>query len=155
MENKDSTLRIVARGIILNISHDKILLVKNKGADYWYLPGGGWEYAIEPIKECIVRECKEEVGMHVEPLSLAYIREFRNEKENKLNATIELIWICETTNSTINKDHIDEDPNGKVESCDWFSMKDLENIKVYPELLKDRFWEELQLILERKDVFVA
>ncbi len=152
MEHRDFTLRVVARGIILNPSQDEILLVKNKGADYWYLPGGGWEHAVESIKDCIVRECREETGVIVEALSLAYIREFRN--EDKYASALELIWICKTMDSQINKNHIDEDPNGKVEMCEWFSMNDLKDMRVYPEILKERFWEELPLILERKDVFV-
>ncbi len=145
------TLGIIARAVIVNKTRDKILLVKNKDGDFWYPPGGNWEPEKESIKECAVREAKEETGLDVKLLLFMYAQEFRNEKRGK--AMIELFWLCEAEGKEING-HIDQDSNGQVELAQWFEKEDLQDKVVFPEVLKNRFWEEVDEVLNKEDKFL-
>lgn len=144
-------LGVIVRAIIVNKTRDKILLVKNKGGNFWYPPGGNWEPEKESIKDCAIREAKEETGLDVKLLKFMYAQEFRNAKRNK--AMIELFWLCEAEEKEING-HIDQDANGQVEFALWFAKDDLQDKKVFPEILKNRFWEELGEVLKNKDKFL-
>lgn len=145
------TLGVIARAIIINKTQDKILLVKNKDGDFWYPPGGNWEPEQESIKDCAVREVKEETGLDIELLKFMYAQEFRNEKRGK--AMIELFWLCEAEEKEINE-HIDQDENGQVELAKWFDKEDLQDKKIFPEVLKNRFWEEIGEVLNGQDRFL-
>ena len=145
------TLGIISRAIIVNKTKDKILLVKNKDGDFWYPPGGNWELEKESIKDCAIREAKEETGFDVKLLKFMYSQEFRNEKRGK--AMIELFWLCEVEEKEING-HIDQDANGQVELTQWFRKEDLQDKVVFPEVLKNRFWEEIGAVLSEQDKFL-
>ena len=56
----DSLFRISLKAYIEN-DKGEVLVVKERGRDWWDLPGGGMEYG-ENIKEALARELKEEVG---------------------------------------------------------------------------------------------
>ncbi len=128
-------LRIIAR--VLAIHENRLLLVRNKGANFWYPPGGGWEYEEEVIKECAAREVAEETGYHVDIKNLLWVQEFR---END-SVYFETFWRAElaTTNKqdvTGLESHIDLDENGAVEEAKWFTEAELVDMKVFPERAK-------------------
>lgn len=52
---------------VLLVRDGNVLLVKHRreGREYWLLPGGGLDWG-ESIRDCAVRECKEELGLDVE-----------------------------------------------------------------------------------------
>lgn len=54
-----------AIAIIFNDDKSEILLVKRKDVPVWVLPGGGIEPSELP-QEAVIREVKEETGLHVE-----------------------------------------------------------------------------------------
>jgi 8-oxo-dGTP diphosphatase len=129
-------LRIIAR--VLVIHDNKILLARNRGAKFWYPPGGGWEYEVETIKECAAREVIEETGYHVDIKNLVWTQEFRDEK----NICFETFWRGELASSnpqdvTGLASHIDLDENGAVEEVRWFSEDELVDKKVLPKVVKD------------------
>ena len=78
-------VRILAR--TLTISDERVLLVRNKDADFWYPPGGGWEYNTETIKECAKREVYEETGYEIEIDRMLWLQEFH---ENDLYTLFDL-----------------------------------------------------------------
>jgi 8-oxo-dGTP pyrophosphatase MutT (NUDIX family) len=60
-EIDDSLYRVAARALI--ISDNKILAVKEvDGGDWWAIPGGGVDYG-ESLKNCLLREINEEIGV--------------------------------------------------------------------------------------------
>ncbi|QQS22285.1 NUDIX domain-containing protein [Candidatus Saccharibacteria bacterium] len=61
-------LRVIIRALI--IDSNKILLARNKDANFWYPPGGGWEFEDESVKDSVKREVTEETGysVHVDSL---------------------------------------------------------------------------------------
>ncbi len=128
-------LRVLARTLV--IKDDKILLVRNKGAEFWYPPGGGWEYEKETITECASREVFEETGYVVGIKKLLWLQEF-HEKDKIFFETFWLAEVSEDNTQTINKlnNHIDLDKNGAVEEARWYKEAELKNLKIFPERVK-------------------
>ena len=58
---KDSLIRVTLKAVILD-EQGRILVVKEKGRDWWDTPGGGIEHG-ETIKEALARELEEEVSL--------------------------------------------------------------------------------------------
>lgn len=60
-EIDDSLYRVAVRALI--VSNSKMLAVKEvDGGDWWAIPGGGVVYG-ESLKECLLREINEEIGV--------------------------------------------------------------------------------------------
>ncbi len=135
--------RIVARVIIYN--KKKVLLCKNKNADFWYPPGGGWEDN-ENLVECCKREVAEEVGMKVDIKDIMYVQEFYLKTEDKRN--LELFFLA----------HLEADSgkflqkNGDKESR-WFSREDMATINVKPIFMRDRLWIDLEKFDKNKRIY--
>jgi ADP-ribose pyrophosphatase YjhB (NUDIX family) len=60
-EIDDSLYRVAVRALI--VSNNKMLAVKElDGGDWWAIPGGGVDYG-EALKDCLLREINEEIGV--------------------------------------------------------------------------------------------
>ena len=59
-------VRILARVVTYDPDTKKVLLVRNKGAKFWYAPGGEWQQDTETILEAATREVREETGLEAE-----------------------------------------------------------------------------------------
>lgn len=146
-------VRILSRVVVYDNNLDKILLVRNKNCDFWYLPGGGWEYEKENILDCGVREVKEETGLEITIDKFMYIREYH---DSPVKIFFETFWLAHVNNSVdLNQNHIDMDPNGSVEEVRWFSREELQGITVFPDILKERFWLEVGNIYKDSDRFIG
>ncbi|MDO8600429.1 MAG: NUDIX domain-containing protein [bacterium] len=146
-------IRIVTRVVVYDSEGRKVLLVKNRGQDFWYPPGGGWDYNKENIIECAEREVLEETGLSVKIIRLLYVQEFH---EGLDTISFEIIWLANPiATATLNKLHIDQDVDGKVEKAEWFSEKELQDIKVFPERLRDTFWKNIEKFLKDEDPFIG
>jgi ADP-ribose pyrophosphatase YjhB (NUDIX family) len=146
-------IRILARVVTYDYKENKILLVKNKDANFWYAPGGGWEQDKENILECAKREVKEEAGLDVEITRLIYVQEFHATPDTIF---FETFWLAKPTGDTmINELHIDLDPKGAVEKARWFSQSELQNLKVFPKRLKNTFWKNIDRIIKDEDPFIG
>ena len=144
-------LRVISRVVIYNPEKEKLILARNKNAKFWYAPGGGWEFAEENILEAGKREVKEEVGIDIEIKRLLYVQEFQESKEQKY---FETFWLAEYKGK-IDPSHIDLDPNGAVEEIKEFSKEELQGLKVFPDRLKNTFWENIKNIEKNEDPFVG
>ena len=146
-------IRILARVVIYNPEDNKILLVKNKGTNFWYAPGGGWEYDKENILQCAEREVTEEVGLSVEIKRILYLQEFHATEDSIF---CETFWLAVPKAGTeINENHIDLDPNGQVETGRWFSKEELQDLKVFPKRLKNTFWDNIDKFIIEEDPFIG
>jgi 8-oxo-dGTP diphosphatase len=145
-------LRILARTLVVNDS--KILLVRNKGADFWYPPGGGWEYRRETITGCAVREVAEETGCKVAVKRMLWLQEFH--VEGKI--FFETFWLAEldekSDKAAGKSRHIDLDPTGMVEEARWFKQEELVDLKVFPKRVKS-FQDAISSILGTEDPFIG
>ncbi len=146
-------IRLIARVITYDPKAKKILLVKNKGADFWYPPGGAWEYEHEDIKECARREVLEETGLEVIIQKLLYVQEF-HESDDMI--FFEIFWLAERANKqSLNEAHIDHDSKGKVEQAQWLSQEDLKGLTIFPKRLKSSFWSTIDKLLDTEDPFIG
>src|SRR3989344_5692942 len=146
-------IRILARVVVYNLEDKKILLVKNKGTNFWYAPGGGWEYEKENILQCAEREVVEEVGLRTNIKRLLYAQEFHATEDTIF---FEIFWLAVPKEGTeIDESHMDLDPNGQVETAKWFSKEDVQELKVFPKRLKNTFWENVERLLEDEDPFIG
>ncbi len=145
-------IRLQSRIIALNKKNDKIILVRNPGGSFWYLPGGGIE-GDEDIRTCAIREMKEETGLNIELGKLMYAQELHDLKTNTIHS--EFMFLAQLrSGEVLNKDHQDIDPNGIAEAR-WFSKDDTQNITVYPERLKNSFWDDIREINKHEDPFIG
>ena len=129
-------LRPIARVVIIH--DDQIMLVRNRNANFWYPPGGGWEFESESLPECAKREVKEETNYDVTIDRMLWLSEFRE----KDMVYLESFWLG-TLNSNSHEahhQHSDSDPNGAVAEVRWFSEEELVDLTVFPASLK-RFSE--------------
>ena len=133
MENKP---RIRIAGVV--IRDNKILLLKGKGYDYFWTPGGKIN-GEESNEECLRRELKEEIGVSL--VSIKLFKEYDGvsffNPEIKQRQVVYLIEI----NGEIK-------PDAEIESYVWMSKEEYENKKyntqtddnIILDLIKENIW---------------
>lgn len=139
-------LRILARTLV--VDGDKILLVRNKDANFWYPPGGGWEYETETITECAAREVTEETGYKVDIEKMLWVQEFHEGEK----IFFETFWLSKISSDNTQTEsdvikHIDQDPDGAVEEAKWYAQDEIQDLTVFPKRVKSF----ATLIEEQKD----
>ena len=84
-------LRVRVCGILLQ--GKQILLVRHRGItgqySLWSPPGGGLTYG-EKIKDCLVREFREETGLEVKPARFLFMHEYLKEPLHALELFFEV-----------------------------------------------------------------
>jgi len=143
-------LKVISRVVIYNPEKNKLILVRNKNANFWYPPGGGWEFDKENILEAGKREVKEEVGIDIEIDRLLYVQEFQESKNQK---NFETFWLAKYIGK-IDLEHVDLDPNGMVEEIKEFSKDEMKDLEIFPKRLKNTFWENIDNLKNTENVFI-
>jgi len=139
--------RVRAAAIILN-KNNEVLLVLHKspytGEEWWTLPGGGLVDEESAI-DAVIREVREECGINCRPGRLAYVREFVI-GPNKCVHHVELYFTAEADSYDIITGIDPEIEQQYIVECRFMSREEIENtsINVYPEILRDRFWDDLE-----------
>lgn len=138
--------RIRAAGLV--VQDDKILLVAHKsprsGLVHWVPPGGGVERYDDSIFACAAREIFEETGLTATLSRVAYIREFYDGETDVRSC--EFFLVVDRFSGTPTLDHLPPTaPDSDwITELRWFRQDELNEITVYPEILHDRFWDDLQ-----------
>jgi 8-oxo-dGTP pyrophosphatase MutT (NUDIX family) len=146
-------LKPIARAVIYDSKAGRILLVRNKGATFWYPPGGEWEFKNENILECARREVFEETGFQIDIQKLLYVQEFHGSPDV---VCLEIFWLARLSREqNTNPQHVDLDPNGSVEEARWFSRDELRDVEVFPGRLKDTFWGNIESFEVSNDPFIG
>ncbi|MCT8975564.1 NUDIX hydrolase [Clostridium sp. CX1] len=141
-------IRTRAAAIILD-DLNRVLLVKHRDPDtgetWWTLPGGGIE-AGESAVEALIREVKEECGIKCIPKDLVYVREYV--EWHKETHHISLFFTAAALDYNIN---IGIDPEFSIDKqfiidTAFLSEEEIRitSIDVYPEILRDVFWEDFK-----------
>jgi ADP-ribose pyrophosphatase YjhB (NUDIX family) len=123
-------IRNSAKALI--IKDGKILLSKmDDGEIYYILPGGGQEPE-ELLPEAVKRECREELSVDVEPISLSFIVEgLHGERFHR----VDLIFLCRYLGETTGyASHYDEKQVGTA----WLDVENLMNEPLYPSVLREQ-----------------
>ena len=139
--------RVRSAAIIVN--NNKILLVKHvhpeTGYTWWVPPGGGVKEIDDSIFDCAKRETFEETNLRIEVSRLLYIREFYDKENQKLN--VEFFVLADNFEGEINLRNIKGSGPDEhfIKEVKWLSKEELKNLIVFPEILKDKFWNDYEL----------
>lgn len=140
MKHRIRAAALITRG-------DSILLVQhvhpNTDERWWVPPGGGVEPQDGSIFDCARREVFEETGLQVDLTGIVYVREFLDHKSQSSN--LELFLGSRGFSGELTTGHAqgsgpDEHYIGDVR---WVPRSELRAMTVYPETLKDGFWDDL------------
>jgi len=121
--------RPAAYGIV--IKGGKVLLSKQFGNKF-DIPGGGLDLG-ERLEECVIREIKEETGIHVKNPKLLAVREsffWPSHGDNKAYQSIMFYYSCEYVGGKLSTDGFDEWEKQYAELAEWVSLEKLDKIKV-------------------------
>ena len=107
----------------------KILLVRERMAQEWSLPGG-WNDYDQTTAQNYVKEVKEESGRIVKPVKLIAVQD-RNHHNKPILATnvTKIFYLCKE----ISREFV---PNDETDACDYFALDNL------PKLSLDRNTKE-------------
>lgn len=130
-------IRVSASGII--IQEDKVLLVRYKDAktDFLVGPGGGVLHE-EDLFSGLKREVFEETGLYVSPGKMVLVEDLLSSKYR----VIKVWFICSIIGGTLSK--TEEARIEGIVDAGWYNKNQLEKEVVYPEILKNVDWNELQ-----------
>lgn len=126
---------------VLALHDERILLVRHFRPgihDFWCGPGGGVEGA-EELSAAAEREAFEEAGIHVRARSLAYIDELVDE----WGRIVKFWFLADYASGEIDVSANPAEGEAIVEAG-WFARDALPLGHVFPEVLRNRFWDDLQ-----------
>lgn len=115
----------------LCIINDSLLLIKQKGAEFYDVPGGGVELD-ETLPEALLREGREEAGWELLPLQPLNIVSdwFYHRDENKFYRTLQHYYVVS------GKEAMEKPLDKRVESVQLVSFDTFDQYKIYPLVLK-------------------
>lgn len=125
---------------VLALRDEKILLVRHFRPgkhDFWAGPGGGAEGA-EELWQTAEREAFEETGLRVRARTMAYIDELVDD----WGRIVKFWFLADYVSGKSTFRPIRQ--KASINEAGWFSRENLPQGYVFPEILRDRFWEELK-----------
>ncbi len=134
------------RAAALVVHDGRLLLVKSRiphtGGICWVPPGGG-VLGEESVFDCARREAFEEAGVSVEVGSVAYWGQFIDEHNYVHN--FEVYILCDSFSGEPTTDNNLGLPDEfDVLEAVFLSREEMADLTVYPEQLKDEFWDDLK-----------
>lgn len=142
-------MRHRVRAAALIVENDSILLVQHvhpdSGEVWWVPPGGGVETADVSVFDCARRETFEETGLDVVLDRIVYIREFADNDTDTYH--LELFISSSSFSGELTIRHIQGNGPDEhyIKDVQWIHKDDLADMVVYPEIIKDQFWDDLAL----------
>lgn len=120
------------------ISDNKLLMVRNDGAPYYYSVGGRVKLN-ETSEEAVIREVFEETGVKMEVDRLAFIHEhfFCEEITKEHYHEIAFFYLMKV-NAGMNFVCNSFGEQGAKEHLHWLPIVDLDKIHLFPEFFKTR-----------------
>ena len=125
----------------LVVRNEQVLLVNHRETgryDFWVPPGGGLQGS-ESIFECARRETLEETGLDVELDRILYIQEFWEPGYHFCKFFI----LCKTFSGDLTLANREQAESFLVDAR-FFAQDDLRGLPVFPEILKEQFWDDVQ-----------
>jgi len=120
---------------LLCIRDRKVLMARSKGKEHFYMPGGKRDEGETDI-ECLVRECREELGVEVDPKS-AFLYGVFSSFSYVDKPLAKLTMYQANFKGTLT-------PTSEIESIDWMSYKDREKAIGSGRILLDElYWKGL------------
>lgn len=128
----------ISAGVLVEVAN-RVLLVRctKPGAyDFWVAPGGGVDGA-EDLRATIRREAREECGLEIEAGEIAYVEDLWTPETR-----ICKLWF---TGNVVGGDLTSSASGAAAEhivDARFVSRRDLDGKTVYPEVLRERYWED-------------
>ncbi len=133
------------RAAALVVHQDGLLLIKSRlpqsGEVCWVPPGGG-VLGEESVFDCARRETFEEAGIAVELGRVVYWGQFIDEHFAVHNFELFILCTAFSGELTIANNAGKPDEMDVLEAR-FLSRREMSEATVYPELLKDEFWDDL------------
>ena len=126
----------------LIVQDRRVLLVNHRAVgqyEFWLPPGGRLE-GTESIFDCARRESFEETGLSVVLDRILYIQEFAEPGYH----FCKFFTLCSTFTGALTLDHRVPDEEFLV-AARFFAQRDLIGLDVRPEILKERFWIDVEM----------
>ena len=133
------------RAASLVVQDDRLLLIKSRiphtGEICWIPPGGGLAGG-ESIFDCARRETFEEAGIAVDLDRVVYLSQFVDEYFDTHN--FEVFILCSSFSGDLTiENNVGEPDAMDVLEAKFLSRQEMRDAVVYPEMLKDDFWDDL------------
>lgn len=134
------------RAAALITDGEDILLVQHvhpeTGEEWWVPPGGGVETEDASLFDCVRREVFEETGLQVSLKNVVYLREFLDSENQARN--LELFVEATGFSGELTIRHVQGSGPDEhfIKDVRWVPKAELDDMIVYPEILKDRFWHD-------------
>lgn len=106
-------------------------------------PGGGVEDFDDSIYDCARREAFEETGLAVELGHIVYIGERFETETNTLLLAIFILGTAYSGELTIRNMRGKGPDEVFIKDVRWIQREELQDILVFPEMLRDEFWDDL------------
>lgn len=119
-EKRDApTTRVAAYGLV--VREQQILLCRisprvAEWAGFWTLPGGGIDFGEDPA-EGMVREVREETGLHVQPVRVAGIDSLVVANGSAAAHSLRIIYFVETIGGVLSNEL-----DGSTDLCAWHRL---------------------------------
>ena len=140
-------MRHRVRAAALLVQDEQLLLVQHVHPDtgevWWVPPGGGVEVSDTSVFDCARRETFEETGLDVTLERIVYIREFADQENQAYHLELFLSSSDFSGNLTIRHIHGNGPDEHFIKDVRWVHRNALQELEVYPEMLKDVFWDDL------------
>jgi 8-oxo-dGTP diphosphatase len=143
MGGKAAFTRNSAKAIIIENGKLLVIRLKDEKGDWYLLPGGGQE-PTETLEEALIRECLEEVNVHVVVGPLRFIREYFS-CNHEFKAVdhdahqIEFMFVCAMTEGDV--PGIGSAPDNRQEGVDWLDLAALGHSRLYPLSMRRFFMD--------------
>ncbi|MGF1701461.1 NUDIX domain-containing protein [Photobacterium makurazakiensis] len=102
----------------LHIHDGKLLVVRSKGKELFYIPGGKREVG-ESDEQALVREVKEELSVDLEPKTIKYAGSFTAQADGKASdVSVQLTCYYSDFNGDLK-------PDAEIDELNYFDMGDV------------------------------
>jgi ADP-ribose pyrophosphatase YjhB (NUDIX family) len=122
------------------VHENKVLLNKGEHGDFWWIPVGRCEF-LETTKEALLKEIDEELNVRIEIDRLLYVIENFFILDGKNHHEIGLYYLIrfpeEFYLNTMNSIFLGHEGEKKL-ICQWFEINDLENVRLFPSILRKK-----------------
>lgn len=137
-------IRVAARAVIVRDGKLLVVVLRDDSGPFYILPGGGQNHG-ETLSDAVRRECAEELGIHVIPKKMLYLREYigRNHSfktRHKAFHQVEVIFECEIENEDDIGHGAKEDK--RQVGFAWLPLSELKASRFFPSVFKTFLTED-------------